>query len=178
MDLEDEEHLFGALLHGESSGGSGRYNNLDQWSVSLSGQESVGARLVTVHEALHVVLNDSTATGIRLAACAVLARAEGDQYVQTLKRLVSQCRGVHEAFATFESLWLVALGDRSYLQAYPRYLSWYKDAAELIPLPDHLRRKEMLLDAAISKQKSVMTLASFMNIEMTATMINATAIQV
>ena len=43
--------------------------------------------------------------------------------------------------------WWVA-GDMSYLSGYPQYLRWYKDASDLIPLPDHARRKEMMLEAA------------------------------
>jgi hypothetical protein len=41
---------------------------------------------------------------------------------------------VHEAFATFQSLWLVVAGDMSYLSGYPRYRHWYKDASDLVPI--------------------------------------------
>jgi len=43
---------------------------------------------------------------------------------------------------------LVVAGDMSYLSGYPRYKRWYKDASDLIPIPDHTRRKEMMLEAA------------------------------
>jgi hypothetical protein len=41
----------------------------------------------------------------------------------------------------------VVAGDTSYLSGYPRYQRWYKDASDLVPLPDHMRRKEMMLEA-------------------------------
>jgi len=145
----DSGDLVTALLHSESDSGEGSYNSFDQWSTSLRGDAgSAGARLVTVHEALHAALNDTTAFGVLMAACAVLAQVAGGQHEPALKRLVGQCRGVHEAFATFQSLWLVVAGDMSYLSSYPRYLRWYQDASDLVPLPDHMRRKEMMLEAA------------------------------
>jgi hypothetical protein len=106
-----------ALLHGELDSGEGSYNSFDRWSTSLRGDAgSEGARLVTVHEALHVVLNDTTAFGVLLAACAALAQAEGGQHEVALRRLVGHCRGVHEAFATFQRMWLVAAGELSYFR--------------------------------------------------------------
>jgi len=128
-----------ALLHGELDSGEGSYNSFDRWSTSLRGDAgSEGARLVTVHEALHVVLNDTTAFGVLLAACAALAHAEGGQHEVALRPLLGHCRGVHEAFATFQSLWLVAAGELSYLSGYPRYERWYRDASDLVPVPDRL----------------------------------------
>jgi hypothetical protein len=148
--IADDDHLLGPLLRGESAGGSGAYNSYDLWSTSLRRGDagSTGARLVTVHEALHASLNDTTAFGILLAACAVLARTEDGGYQGALERLVGYCRTVHESFATFTSLWLVADGDGAFLQGYPRYQRWYKDASDLVRIPDHLRRKEMMLEAA------------------------------
>ena len=141
--------LVTALLHSEADSGAGAYNSFDRWSTSLRGDAgSDGARLVTVHEALHAALNDTTAFGVLLAACAVLGQVAGDEYEAALRRLVGQCRGVHEAFATFQSLWLVVAGDMSYLSGYPRYQRWYQDASDLVPIPDHTRRKEMMLEAA------------------------------
>ena len=67
--IADDDHLLGPLLRGESAGGSGAYNSYDLWSTSLRRGDagSTGARLVTVHEALHASLNDTTAFGILLA---------------------------------------------------------------------------------------------------------------
>ena len=145
----DSGGLVTALLHSDSDSGQGSYNSFDRWSTSLRGNAgSAGARLVTVHEALHAALNDTTAFGVLMAACAVLGQSAGDQHELALKALVGQCRGVHEAFATYQSLWFVVAGDMSYLSGYPQYLRWYKDASDLIPLPDHARRKEMMLEAA------------------------------
>lgn len=60
-----------ALLHSESGAGAGAYNSFDRWSTSLRGDAgSEGAKLVTVHEALHAALNDTTAFG----ACSLRAR--------------------------------------------------------------------------------------------------------
>jgi hypothetical protein len=148
--IADDDHLLGPLLRGDSAGGSGAYNSYDQWSTSLRRGEagSTGARLVTVHEALHASLNDTTAFGILLAVCAVLARTERAGYQGTLERLVGSCRIVHESFATYTSLWLVVGGDSAFLDGYPWYQRWYKDASDLVPVPDHLRRKEMMLEAA------------------------------
>jgi hypothetical protein len=138
-----------ALLHSEANAGAGAYNSFDRWSTALRGDAaSDGARLVTVHEALHAALNDTTAYGVLLAACSALVQTERSSYEQELARLVGQCRGVHEAFATFQSLWLVVAGDLSYLDGYPRYQRWYRDARDLVPLPDSSRRKEMMLEAA------------------------------
>jgi len=145
----DSSGLVTALLHSESGSGAGAYNSFDRWSTSLRGDAgSDGARLVTVHEALHAALNDTTAFGVLVAACAVLGQVAGGEHEAALKRLVGQCRGVHEAFATFQSLWLVVAGDMSYLSGYPRYRHWYKDASDLVPIPDHMRRTEMMLEAA------------------------------
>jgi hypothetical protein len=145
----DSSDLVTALLHSEVDSGAGAYNSFDRWSTTLRGDASSdGARLVTVHEALHAALNDTTAFGVLLAVCAVLGQVAGDEYEAALRRLVGQCRGVHEAFATFQSLWLVAGGDMSYLSGYPRYQRWYQDASDLVPIPDHTRRKEMMLEAA------------------------------
>jgi hypothetical protein len=141
--------LVTALLHSEADSGAGAYNSFDRWSTTLRGDASSdGARLVTVHEALHAALNDTTAFGVLLAVCAVLGQVAGDEYEAALRRLVGQCRGVHEAFATFQSLWLVVAGDMSYLSGYPRYKRSYQDASDLVPIPDHTRRKEMMLEAA------------------------------
>jgi hypothetical protein len=112
--------LVTALLHSEADSGAGAYNSFDRWSTTLRGDASSGgARLVTVHEALHAALNDTTAFGVLLAVCAVLGQVAGDEYEAALRRLVGQCRGVHEAFATFQSLWLVVAGDMSYLSGSP-----------------------------------------------------------
>jgi hypothetical protein len=96
-----------AALHSDSGQGQGSYNSVDEWSVALRGSAgSVGSRLVTAHEAMHAALNDVTAFGILLAACAVLSRRRGDQSGDSdtgskLVKLVASCRGTHEAFATF-----------------------------------------------------------------------------
>ena len=143
-----------ALLHSESDHGAGSYNSFDRWSVALQGSAgSVGARLVTAHEAMHATLNDVTAYGVLLAARVAIARgvgpdesfAEDDQ----LNRLVGSCRGTHEAFATFESLWTVAGSDTSLLAGYPRYEGWFKDASEFAPGPDTSQRKELMVQAAL-----------------------------
>ncbi|MDQ1250278.1 MAG: hypothetical protein QG597_4657 [Actinomycetota bacterium] len=139
-----------SLLHGNSASGAGAYNSFDRWTTSLRSGDlgSASARLVTVHELMHAALNESTAFGSLVMACATLRQAEGEAFTAPLTRLIGQCRSVHEAFATFQSLWVVAEGNLSYLEEYPRYVGWYRDAADLVPLPDHFRRKELMIEVA------------------------------
>jgi S1-C subfamily serine protease len=141
--------VVNALLHSESDADWGSYKSFDRWSASRrsGAADSPGSRLVTMHEALHVVLNETTAFGAMLLACQVLDRTEGAAYRAHLLRLVSYCRRVHEAYATFLSLGLVA-GDQSYLPGDSRYQRWYRDASDLVPGPDHSRRKELMVEAA------------------------------
>ena len=138
-----------AILHSES--GAGAYNSFDRWSASLrdGSVSSGGSRLVTAHEALHATLNGATAYGTLLASAVLLARTAGGPYRARLPVLVGWCRGVHEAFATFESLWLTVGGDQAYLADYPAYQRWYRNASELVPLPDHSRRKDLMVEAAV-----------------------------
>jgi hypothetical protein len=146
------DHLTELLLAGAAGTSEGGYNNFDAWSTTLRGDDadSAGAHLVTAHEALHAVLNDTTAHGMALAAYAVLARHAGGQHGAALRRLVDTCRDVHESFATFGSLWLVGGGDVALLRNYTDYLDWYRNASDLVPdLPDHDRRKELMIDAAV-----------------------------
>jgi hypothetical protein len=146
------DHLINLLLSGASGRSEGTYNNFDAWAVALRGDDagSAGGHLVTVHEALHAVLNDTTAYGMALAAYAVLSRHTEDAYTQGLGRLVAGAREIHEAFATFGSIWLVGGGDLGLLRGYPDYQSWYRNASDLIPhLPDHDRRKELMIEAAV-----------------------------
>ncbi|GAA0934463.1 hypothetical protein [Virgisporangium aurantiacum] len=146
------DHLVSLLLAGGSEVNEGAYNNVDAWSTTLRGDDadSPGGRLVTTHEALHVVLNDTTAYGMALAGYAVLARHADSGYVAALRQLVDGCRITHEAFATFGSLWLVGDGDLGLLRGYSDYWGWYRDASDLVPhLPDHDRRKELMIEAAI-----------------------------
>jgi hypothetical protein len=122
-----------ALLHSDYNDGRGSYNSFDRWSVALrSSSGSVGSRLVTVHEAVHATLNDVTAYGVLLAVHVAMGRSAGhladrDQRFM-LGKLVDACRDTHEAFATFESLWIVAAADSRWLEGYPRYRGWFKDA--------------------------------------------------
>jgi hypothetical protein len=143
-----------AALHSQSGQGRGSYNSFDEWSVALRGSAgSVGSRLVTAHEAMHAALNDVTAYGVLLAACAVLSRRGGNQPGNDpgnmLARLVESCRGTHEAFATFESLWTIADANTDLLTGYPRYEGWFKDASGLAPGPDCSQRKELMVQAAL-----------------------------
>jgi hypothetical protein len=144
-----------AILHSEAGHAHGSYNSFDAWSVSLRGRAgSVGSRLVTAHEAMHATLNDLTAYGVLLAACVALDRSparhrDGDEATAQLACLVETCRGTHEAFATFKSLWIVANADTSWLAGYPRYEGWFKDASDLVAGPDSSPRKELMVEAAV-----------------------------
>ncbi|MCY1141006.1 hypothetical protein OWR29_23665 [Actinoplanes sp. Pm04-4] len=146
------DHLVQLLLAGAAEAGEGGYNNFDAWSTNLRGTDadSPGGRLVTAHEALHSVLNDTTGYGMALAAYAVLSRHTEEDHLSALRKLVDACRGTHESFATFGSIWLVGSGDLALLAGYPDYRGWYQDAADLVPhLADHDRRKELMLEAVV-----------------------------
>jgi hypothetical protein len=151
----DTDAALCALLHTESDHGAGSYNSFDRWSVALRGRaSSVGARLVTAHEAMHAALNDVTAYGVLLAARVAIARGRivgpNESFADDqLNRLVESCRGTHEAFATYESLWTVAGSDTSLLIGYPRYEGWFKDGSELAPGPETSQRKELMVQAAL-----------------------------
>lgn len=146
------DHLTALLLTGADGTSGGGYNNFDAWSAALRGDDadSPGGRLVTAHEALHAVLNDTTAYGMALAGYAVLTRHGDPGNEAALRKLVDGCRTAHEAFATFGSIWLVGGGDLGLLGGYPAYRGWYRDAADLVPhLPDHDRRKELMIENAV-----------------------------
>lgn len=139
----DDEHLL-VLLRGETAAGEGSYSGAGRWTTRLlSGRAgSPAARLVTVHEAMHASLNDVTAFGMALAALGAVRNEKA------LPRLVAQTRTVHEAFATFASLWAAADGDLTLLGDRPVYRSWYRDAADLVPLPDGAPRCLTAVDEA------------------------------
>jgi hypothetical protein len=142
-----DDHLV-TLLGGVSLGGEGGYNGVDAWWTALRDghDDATGDRLVTVHEAFHATLNDCTAFGVELAATGVVARFRHDD--RPVRRLVDMCRTVHESYATFTSLWLAGAGDLALLGGREDYLAWYRDAADLVPLPPAGRRTQLALDEA------------------------------
>lgn len=144
---DPETHLFDSLLQGAAGEARGAYNSHDAWTVHLGGSTatSPAARLVTVHEAQHAALNDCTSYGIALAVYAVLA-LDDDQQRAALQRLVTWCRGVHEAFATYQSLSLVADGDPAMLAGYPAYQRYYKAAAGVAQRTTHKRLQELAVE--------------------------------
>ena len=144
---EPRDHLL-ALLKGSSSGGEGAYDGFEGWWASLGKDEpgSPAARMVTAHEALHLSLNGCTAFGTALVATGLLAQERGRD--RGLAHLIEMCRQVHESFATFGSVWLVSDGDLDLLTGRDDYLGYYRDAAELVPLPDGSPLKMLALKAA------------------------------
>ncbi|MFI6551190.1 hypothetical protein ACIBO9_48975 [Streptomyces prunicolor] len=144
---DPETHLFDSLLHGAAGETRGAYNSHDAWTVHLgeSTVTSPAARLVTVHEVQHAALNDCTSYGIALAVYAVLA-LDDDRQRAALQRLVTWCRAVHEAFATYQSLSLVADGDPALLAGYPSYQRHYKAAANLAQHTRHRRLQELAVE--------------------------------
>ncbi|MGW2520356.1 hypothetical protein ACWC09_25705 [Streptomyces sp. NPDC001617] len=148
MPLPDPEtHLFDSLLHGAARDARGAYNSHDAWTLHLgeSAATSRAARLVTVHEVQHAALNDCTSYGIALAVYAVLA-LDDDRQRAALKRLVTWCRAVHEAFATYQSLCLVADGDPGLLTGYPAYQRYHKAAVALTQHTAHQRLRELAVE--------------------------------
>lgn len=144
---DPETHLFDSLLHGAAGEARGAYNSHDAWTVRLgdSTATSPAARLVTVHEVQHAALNDCTSYGITLALYAVLA-LDDDQQRAALERLVRWCRAVHEAFATYQSLSVVADGDPALLAGYPVYQQYYKAAADLARRTTYRRLRELAVE--------------------------------
>ena len=61
--------------------------------------------------------------------------------------MARRCRTVHEANATFNSIWLAADGDLTSSAGSHEYQNWYGDGADAVPLPDHSRLKMISLSA-------------------------------
>jgi hypothetical protein len=145
-----EDHLAAVLLRGVTDGSGDAeadYDSLAQLSRE-PGETSERTLLAVTHEAMHAGLNATTAFGVFLSAYAVLAH-DSPSYSKGLQSLVEKCRRVHEAYATYESVWLVTSGDAKVLAPYPSYELSYREASSLVSLPDSSLAKKLMIEAAV-----------------------------
>lgn len=127
--MSSDDHLQRLLYDGPTRG----ENSLDGWDLRVEeGASPQLARMVSIHESFHGQLNDSTAMGTLLHGLAwvVRNRPEDDALRGRLHGPVSRCRQLHEAYATWLSLLVVAEGrpDTGLLGGDPRYLGWFERA--------------------------------------------------
>jgi hypothetical protein len=116
---------------------------------SLLGAEG---RVASTHEQIHHNLTESTTYGNLMQAASLLATTfpEHAWLGRNLRQLARRCRSIHEASATFQSIWLSADGDLTLLAGSRQYQNWYQDGAGAVPLPDHSRLKMLALNAMAS----------------------------
>lgn len=124
--------LEALLLEGDPEHSEGRYS-MDRWAVRLGcDPRSDEAKMASLHEAYHGLLNDSTAFGSLLHVVALLYRELPDdpRHGLLLTRLMNMALETHELYATYVSSFLVGRGHarRDLLAAYPDYLR-YLDVA-------------------------------------------------
>jgi hypothetical protein len=106
------------------AGSSGTYRP-DGTDVWLDGTDRVRDIVVSLHEAHHGSLNDSTACG---AVLHVLGRLDQDRFGEQFTVVLDSARRVHESFATYASLNLAMVhfvGPETVLDVYPAYASLY-----------------------------------------------------
>jgi hypothetical protein len=149
MSVRDDD-LTALLLEGASVP-EGQYRHA-LWELRTNGQAvSNAASIVSVHEMLHHLLNNTTAYGLALIVVAHLARRSED-FTTKRNTLVRQCRTAHEVFATYVSLLLVA---REYLQSktikeiYPGYEHYVHEAQLLLPGVGQYRHQHAIMNGSI-----------------------------
>ncbi|MFA6312033.1 MAG: hypothetical protein WCV99_23220 [Sterolibacterium sp.] len=132
----DGRDLHRLLMAAPTAGAEGLYEHA-HWSVRFAPDTPQPLQqLASVHEAMHMALNDSTAFGSLLHVYAALLR--GDDVTmhdsRLLAALIGQCLKCHEAFATWTSLTMVGRGheDASLLAGYPHYLPYFEAARQLL----------------------------------------------
>lgn len=130
--------LEALLLEGDPKQSEGLYR-FDHWAVRLGcDPNSPQARMATLHEMYHGLLNDSTAYGTLLHAVGLLAREQPSEvkHAQLLNDLIERCRTVHEIYATYSSVFLLGQGrcDPALVEPYPDYPSYLGDALEIANL--------------------------------------------
>lgn len=149
MSVRDDD-LTALLLEGAGVP-EGQYQHA-LWELRTNGRAvSDEALLVSVHEMLHHLLNNTTAYGLALVVVAHLARHD-DEFAAKRNALVSQCRTAHEVFATYVSLLLVA---REYLltktikEIYPGYERYVQEAKLLVPGVSEFRHQHAILNGSL-----------------------------
>ncbi|MFI7545582.1 hypothetical protein [Actinoplanes sp. NPDC049599] len=132
---------------------SGFHRIIEGPSVQISAGSllALPARVASAHELVHQFLTRNTTFGNLMQICSVLERAAPAdvKHAVNLRWLAAQCRTTHESAATFESVWMVADGDLSVLAGSREYLSWYRDASEVVPFADHTRLKLLAVQRVV-----------------------------
>ncbi len=127
--------LEALLLEGDPTQSEGLYR-FDHWAVRLGcDPRSAQARMATLHEMYHGLLNDSTAYGTLLHVAGLLVREQPSvpHYASLLACLLDGARDTHETYATYSSVFLVGRGrcDPTLVDAYPGYPSYLTNALEI-----------------------------------------------
>lgn len=127
--------LEALLLDGDPTQSEGLYR-FDHWAVRLGcDPRSDQARVASLHEMYHGLLNDSTAYGTLLHVAGLLVREQPSvpRYASLLTCLLDGARDTHETYATYSSVFLVGHGrcDPTLIDAYPGYPSYLANALEI-----------------------------------------------
>ncbi len=127
--------LEALLLYGDPTQSEGLYQ-LDHWAVRLGcDPRSDRARMATIHEMYHGLLNDSTAYGTLLHVAGLLVREQPSvpDHVALLQCVMDDARTVHETYATYSSVFILSRGrcDPTLIDAYPDYQVYLADALEI-----------------------------------------------
>jgi len=127
--------LEALLLEGDPTQSEGLYR-LDHWAVRLGcDPRSAQAKMATLHEMYHGLLNDSTAYGTLLHVAGLLVRQQPSvpHFASLLRSLLDGARGTHETYATYSSVFVVGHGrcDPTLVDAYPGYPGYLADALEI-----------------------------------------------
>lgn len=148
MDLHDD--LTDLLISGDKSP-EGLYSHAT-WNVFTKGRGvTLESLIVSVHEAHHHLLNNTTAYGLALIVAGHLAR-KSDSYREILKRLVANSRTAHECYATYVGLLVASrehLAGEAIAHVYPGYEQYVKEARRLLGGVDAFRIQHGILNGAI-----------------------------
>lgn len=117
--------LRALLLDGDRQVSEG-VNRFDHWAVRLEcDPRSPRARMATLHEMYHGLLNDSTAYGAVLHVAALLARLapDDDAVLDRLDALIGGALETHETYATYSAAFVASRGvvDRALIAPYAGY---------------------------------------------------------
>lgn len=124
-----EDDLAALSMAGAERSSAGLYTP-DRVDLTLTGASQATDLLVYAHEAHHQALNDSTAWGAALHVLSALSEPPRACFAP----LLDVCRVVHEAYATFAAVSIVAVhypDAESLLAPYPNYERLYRSAAAL-----------------------------------------------
>jgi hypothetical protein len=142
-----EGHLAALSMAGSERSSAGQYTP-DRVDLTLTGANQPTDLLVYVHEAHHQALNDSTAWGAALHVVSALGKPQRACF----RPLLDACRVVHEAFATYAAVSIVAVhhpAAESLLAPYRDYERLYRSVATLTAAAGPHRR--YLLATALAR---------------------------